>query len=228
MDNFLDLCRWVQPQIGYSGTWSSVGDATGDLAKIVVHVRDAEQRIVSLYQDWNFLKTETDVTLVTDPVTSAYAAPADLGNYRRGPWPSLIDDKAGTVRVLATKGPVYSMPDTTAPGRVSVAIINPDRSLRLWPPPNIPGVVTVLYHRAPAALAADADVSPIPKRLWQAVGWEAVRTLSKVESDDSLMNYALEEANRWLSQLIADQLPEHGTLHHGSSESPDGSVVVAV
>lgn len=219
MDNFLELCQWVQPRIGYSGSLADTAAASGDLAKIVSHVQEADSRLCRLYQDWNFLRAEEDVTLVAS--TAVYPAPADLGNYRRGHWKAAIDGADIFLPVLPAKG--HGMPASDE-GRPMAAILNPDRTIRFWPTPDSAGVVTVLYHKSTPRLAASADVSPIPTRFWEAIGWEAVRTLAKVESDEPLVVYSTEEANRWLSQLIAHELPDHYQLHYGSSDPTESAV----
>lgn len=225
MDNFLNLCRWVQPRIGYSGQLDSVTTATADLAKIVSHVREADERLMSLYQDWELLKKELPLELQTDPVQAVYDPPEDLGNYRHIPWPATVDGHLSTLHVVTRQGPAYLMHETTPAGRPSVVILNPDRTMRFWPPPAVASTVTVLYHRLPPALTLDADVPLIPRRFRYAIGWEAVRTLAEVESDTPLMQYATLESNKWLSQLIADQLPGHKELHYGGSEALSAMVV---
>jgi len=222
MDNFLDLCQWVQPRIGYSGNWTSIADAKADLAKIVSHVQESESRLCSLYQDWEFLKVEEEQALVIGQ--AEYEPPADLGNYRRSPWPAVLDGTEAFLAVVPLLK-ALSMPSSSPDGRPVAAILNPDRTFRLWPAPSMGGSVFVQYHRAPELLVADADESPIPKRFWPAVGWDAVRTLAMVESDTPLVMYATDQANRWLSQLVADQLPDHYALHYGSTEAAQGSVV---
>lgn len=216
MDNFLELCQWVQPRIGYSGTLADTAAASGDLAKIVSHVQEADSRLCRLYQDWLFLSDEETVTLAAG--TATYPAPTDLSNYRRGLWPLTIGARETFLHVVPARG--YAMPESNE-GTPTVAILNPDKTIRFWPTPDAVGVVTVLYHKSAPRLAANADVSPIPNRFWEAIGWEAVRTLAKVESDEPLVVYSTEEANRWLSQLIAHELPDHHQLHYGSSNSMD-------
>jgi hypothetical protein len=224
MDNFLDLCKWVQPRIGYSGTWTTTEDATADLAKIVSHVQESESRLCSLYQDWEFLRSEEEVDLV--PEQADYDPPDDLGNYSWAPWTVTENGIEGVVHVLSGRA-AARMPESTTSGTPRVAIINPDRTFRLWPAPRVEGTLLVQYHKVPDLLTDSEDESPIPKRFWQAVGWDAVRTLAMVESDGPLAVYATDQANRWLSQLIADQLPDHRSLHYGSTETPHSTVVRA-
>lgn len=211
MDNFRDICGWVHRKIGYTGAFVTVVDQTNDREQVVRAVAEAEQRINLMYQDWLFLHA-VDARSITAG-TDTYAAPADLGNYDYGHWRYVVGSSEGAVSVQDGPFVGYDL----NPGRPWRAVIQPDRTIRLEPPPDADATMQIQYRRNAPEMVNNADVPLIPKRFFPVIGWLAVHILGDMESDLPLSETARRHHLQWLDALIADQLPGHNELFSGSS-----------
>lgn len=161
---FLELCQRAARECRIEGSGpSAVTGQVGILAKLVNWVAEADFETCSRYQDWDFM-TVTDWDANTVIGTAAVAAPTDIGTWDRESF-YLDYDQSTYSRLTAMDYREWR--DTLRQGvktnqRPSIAVIKPDGSLILEPPPDAVYSLTAEYQAEPARLAADDDESRIP------------------------------------------------------------------
>ena len=205
---FLELCVRVHQQSGLSGTPpAATANQIGVLAKLVGWVRDADMDIQRSKADWPFLWRRAQSALVAGqqqytPLELGLAGLATISRIRSGNQP---------VRIVSfdTWLDRYDM-QGNGQGMVQVMTVAPDGQWWCYPTPDAAYPLTVDYYRAPVALVADNDVSPIPAAYHECIVQKALMYYARFEEDQTLMQLATMEYEQKLTEMCRDCLPKMG------------------
>jgi hypothetical protein len=226
VSTFLELVQDVARESGtIPGTTSpaTVEGQTGRLARMVHWTRDAYTRIQTMRDDWRWLRHEFSAPLLGGVNTYD---PAALGIDRFGAWVR-SDLPLGALSLYPlTEGREREQyldlidwddfrrhyrygADAARAGQPTVATIDPQDRLVLWPTPEV-GVTYVLAGEviwSPQILVADDDVPEMPKRHHDAIRYQALLLMATFDE-------AFEQEGRWqmdlqrhLGELVAAQTP---------------------
>lgn len=214
MSTYLQLCQYVAAQANITGDGlSGVTNQTGDYARVVRWVADADESIQLAFSDWKFLwKQWTQAVTAND---NDYAVPTDLGVFDLESF--YMDYSTDSYQWLEYKPyEEYRIDDrngTVATGDPTEFTIRPDNAyVILIPKPTENGSLTADYWKKPTRLAANSDESAIPSRFHRLIEIEALALYAaEREANVFIERFAIERAELW-AKLKAAQLDgqEHG------------------
>lgn len=208
MSTYLQLCQDMAREVGIPGTGpSSVTPTAEEEQDIVRQIRDADLDIQRRWFNWNYLWAEHSTT--TSAGSSVMTAPADIlywnidsvvydpntDNYQPleyVPWMEYRDNYK------------YGVVDSGTP---EVFTIKPNNEVDLWPTPDTSTAISAEYWKAPTALAASGDVSPIPAGMHRIIICRAKVYYAEQNDAPEIMASAVAEFNDLLDKLEASQLP---------------------
>lgn len=205
--NFLSMCKRVRQMSGVSGDGpASVIGQRGILHKIVDWVRDAEWEILTLHDDWKFLRNNGSINLISSQ--SDYAIDAtSLGAINRIKQASIngqplviVDHEQWQNNYIK-----YTEGKTGIPQEIT---ITSNQLIKVYPTPRANALVIMDYFKLPVAMAENVDASQIPTRYELAIIRKALMFYADLEEDIHLYQRSAIEYENWLSKLANDQLPK--------------------
>lgn len=206
--DFLKLCKKVRQITGISGDGpATVIGQKGIMQRVVSWVLDAEENILMIQDDWQFMRSYSKGSLVAGsyryPVSVLEMQPTKKVNaaYINGRAIQFIDYAKWLDNVVE-----YG--DTTVTGEPKVATLTPDQNLQFWPVPIAVADVTVDYYRRPTAMSVNTSVSDIPAMYHQAIVHRALMFYADYEEDMYRYQRSQVEFDKWLAQILVDQLPK--------------------
>jgi len=218
---YIQLVQDLFREVGAAGVApTTIAGATGEAARLVNYVHDAELEIQNLWVDWKWLrKTLTFYTgsqdrtgIYTTQGGAVSAYPTDLAEWD---WKSFQIYPAGnttTPQPLVTtewqdvRNQIFDVTDYNQPWRV---IVMPDNTFRFDNIPDQSYQCYAEYRSVPYDLKADTDVSNIPARFGNRIIVEWAR-----------MKYGLFESAA--EQTAAAKLHIYGTLDDAGIPTNNG------
>lgn len=212
--NFLQLVQLLHGEAGCAGRApTSVANTTGEAARLVNWIKQANLEIQEQWENWKFLRCTYSAT--TTSGTSTLAAPTTPNAIGSGMWDYetfFITPPSDT-----TKSPLmcqeYDEVKTeivdTSSGMPWRVVVMPDNSLRFESVPDGSYTIEADFYREPLTteLAADADTSSIPSRFHRAILGKALIAYAEYEGAQE----ALAKGNRiyteQMEMLENNQLP---------------------
>lgn len=217
--NYKALCSALTREVGIGGGREvlTVNGQSGEIARVVNWIAQANVDLQSLYFDWKFLwKAHTFNTV---PGTAIQDKPSNYHHYDR--------DKAqiGNVRhVEVVEYESWEGYDDGATGQPHTIVILPDGNVQLYPKPDKAYTVTLPYYRTPQILASDNDIPLIPETYHDLIWMRAVIKYGYYEAAPEMLQRVQAEYPQRLAALEANQLP--GRHRYGLAQDPDPLVVV--
>lgn len=237
MSTFLQLCQQVHRKLRVGDESPSllptttVGQ-TGTLGDIVEAVKEAWLMVQMHHRDWRWMQDSVTVTLTPNVfiITVAnfvaqnsrfeYVRPFVAGSRQR--YANIRNNSASTNPSMPCwyipwqefNGGLYTRNPIPAASQPQFFSEQPNRSVRLYPPPSAPAdggswVFGVPCRRTPQDLTADSDIPEMPDEYHNLIVWWAVDVFCRTRSNfDRLSMESKKEVNRQLLKLGADQLPE--------------------
>lgn len=206
---FLEMVKELVRTGGIAGQSGpvSVAGQTGEYARAVEFVRQANDEICSLHADWLFLWAHADQSVSTALVDP----PADLATWDVERF--MLDGEP----LPALDWSAYT-PEDVDPHRPAHAILRPDNKLLLHPAPDQAYTLAFDYWRAADILSADTDEPPFPARYHRAVVGRALILLGNYEFAQDVTQQGQEMYQMHMEQLERHQLPGRQQTHarHGS------------
>lgn len=211
---YLELCKQVRLVSGIQGTGpTTVIDAQGIEELIALYVKDALIDIMSMRDDWNFLRTSHTFSTIVDDWEYPYlqifnTATPDIRNYI--PSTFTYTDGNGTKsrlteidyeRLLLVKRDTTQEP-------AYFAIRPSDNALIIHPVPDGPYTIAFDYYKGPQVLLVDSDVPLIPLSYHQLIVYKAVEKMSIYLASPEIYRAYSTEAARMLGQLMRGQIKE--------------------
>jgi hypothetical protein len=218
--SYIQLVQDLFREVGAAGVApTTIVGATGEAARLVNYIHDAELEIQNLWVDWKWLRktltfytgTQDRVGIYTTQGGAVSAYPADLAEWD---WKSfqLLPPNNTSFQNLETaewqdvRNQIFDTTDFSQPWRV---IVMPDNTFRFDLIPDQSYQCYAEYRAVPYDLKADADVSNIPARFGNRIIVEWAR-----------MKYGLFESAA--EQTAAAKLHIYGTLDDAGIPTNNG------
>ena len=187
---------------------ASVTNQTGLYEKLVNWVADAVYDIESKYGNWDFLWDDTWTENVTQG-TPEYSPPTDLGHWDRETF--YLNYSAATYKKLKEMGyrnwkNNYGR-GTQTQNEPSYFIVQPDKTIRLWPVPDAAYTLSADYWRKPIQLTANSDTSQIPEEHERVIKELAKIKFATDQGAGILLQSAMTMYQEWFMELEARELP---------------------
>lgn len=179
--NFLELCRDLILEAGYSGTINTTENQKGQFGRVVKWIRDAERDIQNEHEDWTFLDRE--FSFMTQEGKDRYSLNdlEALGIARVGTWDRdrmLITDAYGQSRKLFWSDfRLFHHRFGTSllqAGKPQFFAVMPDGGLILGPEPDGEYQISGWYRMRATPMVEDTDEPLIPEPFHQAIVWKAL------------------------------------------------------
>jgi hypothetical protein len=239
---YLQLVQTLFTEVGAAGyPPSTTVNQTGEAARLVRYVHDAELDIQNHWGDWKWLrKTLTGYTIagtntgiVTTQGGSISAQPADLAEwdfktFQIQPIGSTFFATLESYEWQEVKMEVFDLTDQDQPWRV---IVMPDNTLRWDLTPDQSYPIQVEYRCVPYDLKNDTDVSNIPPRFanriiieWARMKYglfeNAAEQVSRARAEiyGIVDDQGIKQTQGLLAELENDQIPnaKNGRLQSGN------------
>lgn len=201
--NFLELCRRVREEVGYSGNGpSSVIGQVGEMGRLVNKVNSAWLEIQQSRTNWRFMRKQITATVAAGSPTLTIA---DMKSVDKDSF-AVVD---GITRSQLTHISRDAMRwRVTTPGRPTVYYA--ERGLvSLWPTPAEATVITGEYYTVPVLMASDNNAAPtMPEEYHEAIVWLAVRNLGAFEESGNTYTHASTEYQRIFNRMLKNETPD--------------------
>jgi len=212
---------WVQELHRESGAAgrapTTVTGVTGEAARLVGWVKEANQSVQRLWDNWKFLRTTYSQACTAG--TNTLAAPADIG---AGTWD--LDSFMITESGQSISSPILvyeydnvkQEPIDTSSGVPWRVVVMPDNSLRLESTPNAAHVIAADYYREPAVdeFDVDADTSTIPAKFQRIILAEALLMYAEYEGAQEAKTKGDRIKGEIMPRLENSQLPNGGNSRY--------------
>ena len=223
---YLQLCEVVHRECGISGNApTSVANQSGILDDLVNWVAEAAYEIEALHGDWDFMWSQWSESTIAD--TASYTAPTDLGEWDMDSF--YLNYTATTHKKLTPK--LYKdwrdeyRQGTQTSNKSSLAIIQPDGTVRLQPVPDAVYTLTADYWKVPTRMTASGDYSAIPEQFERVIIASAKMRYAIEQGAPEILADSEIEYTRWMNQLEGSQLPEQ---KHRRLSQPEPMAVIPV
>ena len=199
--NFLELCQALRRECSISGVGPvSVEDQTGEYARVVNWIRQANQELQARFFNWKFLFRQFEnVTLQNDDESLSIQAPDDLNVWLQD---SFIFNGCPIGVVEYSQ---WNRKETFL--GVPFLVQMPDDSLRLYNAPSGDIVIKADYYATPQHLIANTDEPYIPEPYHWLILYRAIMMYANYDNAPELKTSALEGMQMLMPQLEASQLP---------------------
>jgi hypothetical protein len=179
--NFLELCRELVSECGYSGNILTTANQTGQLGRVVRWIRNADLELQKESNFWTFMDREFSFQTEADKGEYTLADLDVLGVENVGTWDRdkmLVTDAYGRssklywtdFRLFHHRYGTAMIPD----GRPVFFAVLPEGGLALGPTPDAEYEVSGWHRMEPTPMLADADVPLVPEPFHDAIVWKAL------------------------------------------------------
>lgn len=210
--SFLSLVQDLHRETGAAGIVpTTVVGASGELARLVGWIKEADRHVQNLYHDWLFLRTPLtsgNTTTVGDPTL---AKPLDLAHW--DPESFLLQpsgEDGFPIEVVEWQSVRGEFFDTAADsyGQPDRVIIMPDNSLKFDPVPDAVYTLIADYYRKPTVLAGDDGESAIPDQYqFGVIVGRAMVLYGNHENAPEMKQQGAELYEEAFQRLMSSQLP---------------------
>jgi hypothetical protein len=202
--------------MGGSGPSTVVGQ-TGEYKRVVEWIKQAWIDIQTRHIDWNFMRGTFTLTTVNG--TAEYAA-SDASLTDLDFWPTTrlkiyatsTSDETDMDYVSYDEFFETYMLGSIGTGRPFFYTITPDNKLRMYPTPDTGYTVYGDYYKQPTTLAANSDVPACKARYHQIIVWHALLKYARYEAATEVVNDAMLNFRRMMSQMERTELPDMGVM----------------
>lgn len=230
MSSYLELCNKFRQQSGITGSdLASVISQTGMNLKIVNWIKDADNEIQNLWEDWKFLDKEVTINTVsgTDEYSLSALSITDL-NY----WePQHFYIKPGTANYSKIEPFDYDewlssrfrlgVKSSNQPDRV---VIKPDDSLVFIDKPDDAYEIWGKYWARPTLMSANASTSSIPIQFENIIMYKAQMFYALYYEDEYMYARAEKLYMDELVKLEANQLPDQRSRTKSANSEEDARI----
>ena len=206
---FLELSVVACAECGLSGTGPTdiTGQTTG-YQRVIDFVSEADKEIQGLWFDWDFLHVST-WSSATVAGTVAVSAPSDMGVWDEDSF--YLDYSTATYKKLSILDYKYWRANLRQGVRTnqkpSNAVILPDLSLKLDPPPDGIYTLTAEYWKRPTEMTTSGATSPIPEEYERIIIARAKMSYGVQKAATEIYQFGLTEYELLLDKLESKYLP---------------------
>jgi hypothetical protein len=204
---FLQLVQALHTECGASGTApQAVTNQRGESQRFVNWILRADRRIQGLWVNWKFLRAEYSQPTTEDEATMP--GPDDLGAWDLKTF-RIIEE--GTTEPVPLEAVEYEkvkqeIPDTRS-GIPYRAVVMPDNTLRLDPPPDGEHQILADYWTAHVPMSQNTSESTIPEEFHDAILGRAMMFYGRYENAPEILEAGQELYEETLARLENKQLP---------------------
>lgn len=239
---FLQLYQKLFREVGATGaTPATTQNLSGEAARLVGYIHDADLEIQNLWVDWKWLRATLTCYTIAGAATgiattqggSTSAQPADLAewdftSFQILPINSSQFQPLDTDEWFSVRSEVFDTTDQAQPWR---AIVMPDSTLRWDLTPDQSYKLQMEYRTVPYDLKLDADVSNIPARFANRIiiEWARMKYGNFENAAEQVVtarnniygildDQGIKQTQGMLAELENDQLPnaKNGRLQQGN------------
>lgn len=221
--DFLTLVQTVHRESGSGGIApTSLVGLKGENLRLQNWVAQADLEIQERHSDWQFLWSQTSITLEAG-VNLYYPFPN--GALTVIPGSSVAEYDRDSFFLDGSRLPVVNYLDVkreplaTDVGRPYRCVLMPSDTLRFDPPPDQAYSVQFDVWRTPIMMLQSADETPIPARFHLAIVGLALQKYAKFENAPEILQAGADMYAHWLMKLEADQLPGDRYMHSKSEDN---------
>jgi hypothetical protein len=179
--NYLQLCRDLILEAGYSGNMVTTENQSGQFARVVKWIRQADIDLQNEHDDWTFMDREFMFHTTVDQSRYTLEDLAALDVENVGAWDRdkmLVTDAYGrSSKLFSADFRLFHHRFETSmiqAARPNFFAVLPEGGLVLGPTPDAEYEITGWYRIAAVPLAEDEDVPLIPEPFHQAIVWKAL------------------------------------------------------
>lgn len=214
--NFKELVSTLAREAGVSGggSISTVASPTGETARLVAWVRQADLDLQKLWIDWKFLWQSFGI--VTEAGRPDYDAPLE--------WHWWDVDKARLdgqpMKQAIVEYELWDGYEGEQPGKPHRIVIMPNGSLKMLPTPDGIYNLSIPFYRKPVAMNKDTDISVIPEPFHDAIWMRALLKYAYYESAPEVVERVKTEYADLVGALESHQLPNRYRNHLAQDDAP--------
>lgn len=217
---FLELAQRLRQETGVGGTGpTAVTGQEGILKRICDWIIEAWLDIQTSREDWAWMWNE-GATLDTtaddadyDPADFSGITAATFGRFDPDTMKIYLKSEGQSAQRYLPFKPFEEYkryyangdPDSSVP---SFYTILPDKSIRLYQPPNAIYTLTVDWYNAPIVLAADGDIPALDTTLHSCIWATALLDYAYYDEALTLGENAIRTAQRWVNRLEGRERPQ--------------------
>src|SRR5690554_604790 len=207
--NFLELCKVLRREIGYSGSGPvAVTGQTGQSQREVAWTEDAWLAIQRDRPNWRFMAVE-----FSQPFTAGAALVALGSDARALNKNTLVSFRADGQRSFPEVVEIEALQalrreNPTVTGALSIAALDGGGNVQLYPTPQFDGTIHGTYQRRPVMITDNLDEPAMPEEYHMAIVWRALMTGAAYEGAQNLYLSAQANYIELMNRLTQDQLPQ--------------------
>lgn len=216
----LSLSQDLHRETGAAGVApSSVASPTGEWARLINYIINADLEIQEMYEDWKFLRTEYSNAMSAG--VNTLAAPTGVKFWDPKTFQIIEYGGAATDRYPIEvfeyddiKSEVLDETTQEVPWRV---IIMPDLSLKLELVPDAAHTLYADYYVHPTAMSGNTSESAIPDAYRLVILGRALQMYGEFEGASEIIAKGTRFLDLWFPRLENNQLPnKHHARFRGS------------
>ena len=194
--NFLQIAQEVSQIVGLQGTIQSVSTVTGYQAVVVKYVQNAYHDIQSYRDEWKYLRTSTDISLVQGDTSAAPQSDLSKWDMRH----IYYDSKP--LRVVSYDYYIQSEQSSSSQGEPSLVALEPTTRYLYFNPSDSSYTVTAYYWTTPEALSANTDEPSIPAEFHKLIVYRATADFASFIGNGNLYQTYNAKANTLMGKLL--------------------------
>lgn len=206
--NFLELCKRLRQEAGYSGSGpSTVTDQAGEAKRVVDWVNDSWLDIQKMRSDWRFLLAPFEVTL--DIGDSSKTIAADFGSIKKG---SVILTRATGAKSYPEELTPEDMrmiqrENDDIPSLPLYFSVDSDGLMTTFPSCAESIVISGDYHKKPERMTANTDIPILPEQYHMAIVWLGLMSAGAYDESGNSYQRGNAKFTEYLSDINRTELP---------------------
>lgn len=206
--NFLDLCKRLSQEAGYSGAGpSKVTDQTGEMKRVVDWTREAWIDIQNLHPHWRFMLKPFSMTM-----SDGESAVTVANDFSTAKPDSVVVTRANGGKVWPRELRPEEMRQllrerTDVPSYPHYYSIDDTGLMTVFPSCNQDVTIAGDYYRTPVTLAENTDVPHIREEHHMLIVWHGLISSGAYEESSNAYNFAHEKWETALNNLQQKEMP---------------------
>lgn len=220
---YLELCKALRRECSVSGNGpAAVTGQTGEMARLVEWIKNADREIQQQWNDWNFLWASDSFNTISSQSlydltdeTDMGGAPNIITDFNHLAKHDNTSDLAGELRIWVDGDPLFFIPwseyqasSYTGTSKPYQFTIRPDGKWLLLPTPNAVYAINFEYYKTPTLLAANGDISAIPVLYHDTIVARAMMFYGEYESAQEVLQGGAERYTEGYTSLMDKELPQ--------------------
>lgn len=209
--NFLELCKRLRQEAGYSGSGpSTVVGQTGEAKRIVDWVNDAWIDLQKMRSDWRFMLTPFEVSFSSGDSTALLSD--DFASIKKGKKSSVVVTRADGSKVFPAELKPEEMrmlqrESEDMPGDPLYFSVDRSGEMTVFPSCAESIVVAGDYHKKPALMSENTDTPILPEEYHMAIVWLGLMSAGAYDEASNTYQRGNAKFTEFLSDISRTELP---------------------